>query len=1132
MNNILKFKFLFFITLFAVVNTVVAQELDVKRLAQIAEEQSVIAANRKIEVSAYLKKFGEDRRVLNLGEGRKVILKNVVNGVPQYISTFNLQARNTTGVERIQSSTGLNLNLKGNNITVGVWDGGLILDNHIELMGRVVNKNVADISNHATHVAGTIIAAGLNESAMGMAPEANVLGYYAFGDDLGPMALEAANGLVLSNHSYGLVLGWRFDAGNQSWIWFGGSGDTDERFGHYSNNSRAIDDIAYNAPYYTIVWSAGNDRNDVGDGTKPADGPHNTLGPSAVSKNVITVGAITGFNEYIDETSIVMSSFSSWGPTNDGRIKPDIVADGVDLFSTASANTSAYTTISGTSMSAPSVTGSLAVLQQYYREQNDTFLTAAMLKSIVIHSAREAGNSAGPDMVYGWGVLNTFDALEILQNINGVDTLLIDSVLNDQQTIEYELFSDGVLPITATLVWTDVPGTPGALGDNNLLLINDLDIKLIDDEGMEVRPWVMEPANPLIAQRGDNFRDNIERINFYQPEPRRYRLRISHKGTLVNSKQAFALTITGGAINPSPFNENYWIASSGNFGLSANWSQESGGIPSGVVSLASSAVIFDNNSAFANGDVIELNGNLSVENFIWLSSKQVTLDLMGYTLTITGQLKISEANLTIRNGALNYLSDKSEDVSLNFDGTDNCTLLININANLSISSNIKMYKILHQNGELNITNRNIQLSKFIIEETAKLSLEENTLLISDSLWVKTNDLQASSNVWSFGGTSFNSLFPIVLNDELQIDGSSVIVGKISVQKLIINGSSLSVYNHLLVDSLLINEGSNVEIFEGDTIEINNYIDILSSVSNNTIIRGSTPTQKAQVIIGFRKLLCFDDLDMSNLEVLSESIFNVGLGSSLINTLNFEQKDCDDILFADFYLSSNCSNSVLSAIDLSQGNIDDYNWSFVGGNTLQNDDSSSPEFYYLDEGSYSILLEVSNGTLSHSYEIDVEIETNPLENVEIAKNSTGLVSTREGESYQWYLNSSKLVGEVDRTLVPVSSGRYRVVYYVNESGCLNRISNGFEELVTDLAKIPDSASLVVFPNPFESKFNVSGLEEKDVILIYNMMGNLMVSTTVMTSNSIEVDLSGYAPGIYLVKINRNKRVLQRTILKLK
>lgn len=298
-------------------------------------------------------------------QGNLVLLVDVTsNGLPLYETTDNAGAAITTGVTKLRSGGILGLNLEGNGLEIGVWDGGLV-NGHIEFGDRILLREGSTEDTHATHVTGTIIASGINPSAKGMAPKAKVFAYDFSNDtpEMLSMAREDQSGLILSNHSYGLITGWRF---NNGWQWFGDvsiSSFEDWKFGFYSNAARQWDQLAYNAPYYLIVKSAGNDRSDTGGGNFPADcnggSGYDCLADKSVAKNILTIGAVNKIPEYQGPSSVVMSSFSSWGPTDDGRIKPDLVAAGVNIFSTYSSTTNdAYGPLSGTSMSTPNATRS------------------------------------------------------------------------------------------------------------------------------------------------------------------------------------------------------------------------------------------------------------------------------------------------------------------------------------------------------------------------------------------------------------------------------------------------------------------------------------------------------------------------------------------------------------------------------------------------------------------------------------------------------------------------------------------------------------------------------------------------------------------------------------------------------
>ena len=171
------------------------------------------------------------------------------------------------------------------------------------------------------------------------------------------MAIAAANGMEISNHSYGYARGWRWNG--SSWDWYGSTSISDVedyRFGFYDAGTKEWDDIAYNAPYYLICKSAGNDRGD-GPGTTPStaeidggDDGFDCIGTRGIAKNILTVGAVNEVEEYTGPSDVVMSSFSSWGPSDDGRIKPDIVAKGVDVYSSEGGSDTDYASYNGTSL--------------------------------------------------------------------------------------------------------------------------------------------------------------------------------------------------------------------------------------------------------------------------------------------------------------------------------------------------------------------------------------------------------------------------------------------------------------------------------------------------------------------------------------------------------------------------------------------------------------------------------------------------------------------------------------------------------------------------------------------------------------------------------------------------------------
>ena len=494
-----------------------------------------------------------------LSTGEEFWLKRLAaNRMPLYYSTENLTSAISISTDHVWPGGESQLFLNGNDMIVGEWDGGRVLIEHQEFDNRAFQiDEYPDLSDHATHVGGTMIATGINQQAHGMS-NAAILYANSWNNDDSEMAAAAADGLILSNHSYGTRGGWHWDSfSDEMWVWWG---DTDVdlmedyHFGFYDEQSREWDEIAFNAPHYLIVLSAGNDRNDgpspgmehwvwsslendwvLSTDTRNPDGPWDCISYHKISKNVLTVGAVNDINDgYNGSNSVNISSFSSVGPVDDGRIKPDIVANGVGLLSSVSSSIEAYDSYSGTSMSAPSATGSLILVQQWYQERQDILMQAATLKALVIHTADEAGEYEGPDYRYGWGLMNTSRAIDLISQL-GNGYLIQETVLLDSDSLEFQVSSNGSHPLRVTISWTDIPGIPPAPSVNppNIMLVNDLDLRVIHESGTVYNPYKLSPYYPdNPATTGDNIVDNVEQVHVPNPEPGIYTIRITHKESI------------------------------------------------------------------------------------------------------------------------------------------------------------------------------------------------------------------------------------------------------------------------------------------------------------------------------------------------------------------------------------------------------------------------------------------------------------------------------------------------------------------------------------------------------------------------------------------------------------------------
>ncbi|NDA61719.1 MAG: T9SS C-terminal target domain-containing protein [Chitinophagia bacterium] len=508
-------------------------------------------------------------------------------GIPQYVGTYNNTiAAATTRANQLWPGGRSGLNLSGSSASlkdkIGIWDGGRILNTHLEINGRITQKdNPSSFDDHGTHVAGTMIASGVNPLAKGMAFGLQGMIAYDFNNDNQEMFSEGS-GLLISNHSYGYLAGWQYNGSQSRWEFWGRPGENEDyRFGYYDDDTKAWDSLSYLAPNYLIVKSAGNNRNENGPavgqpyfrynasgsmasaGNRPSgissNDSYDILSTTSTAKNILTVGAVNGIpSGYSRPEDVVMSAFSSWGPTDDGRIKPDIVADGVGVTSSIATGNSSYSTLSGTSMSSPNASGSLILLQEHYNKlKSGSFMRSATLKGIAIHTADEAGFYPGPDYQFGWGLLNVEKGASLISEAisknNGTNSnhLLYENNLADGANFETNVIASGKGQLSATICWTDPAGKVekvDVLNNRTKKLVNDLDIRITKNNGFGTYlPWTLNVDFPgSAAIPGDNITDNVERINIDSTVPgQSYKIRVTHKGKLVNNAQAYSLIVSG-----------------------------------------------------------------------------------------------------------------------------------------------------------------------------------------------------------------------------------------------------------------------------------------------------------------------------------------------------------------------------------------------------------------------------------------------------------------------------------------------------------------------------------------------------------------------------------------------------------
>jgi hypothetical protein len=542
------------------------------------------------------------------------VLAGQDGGTPFFIQSHNAVAADSISTDELRSTGLLRLGLTGTGTTLGMWEISDPLLSHTEFTngGAAVRVIDADGTNtaganpiadrwHATHVAGTLVARGANPLALGMSPAATLRAYDTnnqFTDMTGIFSnATTTDDIAVSNHSYGRVGGWwttyTHTNGLTYPVWSGDIGVSfveDYVFGYYDSTAQQLDQITYIQQTYLPVWSAGNDRletNAVTQGTTyvarngiqfafvngpypAADGVpagYDCVSGYGTAKNVLTVAAANDIvGGWTSPASVTFAAFSGAGPTDDGRIKPEVTANGVGVLSSDDPSTSPFNTTqqyfsyNGTSMASPNVAGSINLLAEYHTRLwgSGSVPWASTVKGWVVHNADEAGASAGPDYRGGYGNMNSMRSASFIRaNKEAVGSPFIKQAqVNNGGTWTLTVTAVGGQPLKVTVPWTDPAATVHTPAVDNAAqkLINDLDVRVTGPGAVVTMPWILDPANPAnAATRGDNSRDNLEQVVVDNPTAgATYTITVapSEGETLVNetgasAPQNFSVLISG-----------------------------------------------------------------------------------------------------------------------------------------------------------------------------------------------------------------------------------------------------------------------------------------------------------------------------------------------------------------------------------------------------------------------------------------------------------------------------------------------------------------------------------------------------------------------------------------------------------
>jgi hypothetical protein len=400
-------------------------------------------------------------------------------------------------------------NLHGAGFVAAMWDQGSPYP-HTDFASRITEPDGSPDMFHPTKVAGIMAGNGTRSEPCGgtafqwrgIATEAYIISY-----DWNNPIVEHDSAInifhaIVSQNSWGFLACSYSDPAYYC-----------SYHGAYGGWSRDYDRIVrglYGAPI-TIVGSAGNDGDCIICQPYLPLYPYGTvIGPIATSKNALSVAGTI-----VNDDSLWQSS--SRGPTNDGRMKPDIAApsDKRGAYIFAPERDDCYWSAGGTSISAPQVSGAVILVNESYHGFYGQNPIPSTVRAILYHTAEDIGN-AGPDYCFGYGRIDIKRAIDLVQADQGLGNKIISNEINNGELKTFGMLIGGDTPILkVTLAWDDKEAEPGS----GITLVNDLDLLLISPFHIANYPWHLDwssPSNP--ATTGIDVRNNSEQASVNNPD--------------------------------------------------------------------------------------------------------------------------------------------------------------------------------------------------------------------------------------------------------------------------------------------------------------------------------------------------------------------------------------------------------------------------------------------------------------------------------------------------------------------------------------------------------------------------------------------------------------------------------------
>ncbi|MCZ8216915.1 MAG: PKD domain-containing protein, partial [Cyclobacteriaceae bacterium] len=462
------------------------------------------------------------------------------------------------------------------------------------------------------------------------------------------------------------------------------------------------------------------------------------------------------------------------------------------------------------------------------------------------------------------------------------------------------------------------------------------------------------------------------------------------------------------------------------------------------------------------------------------------IDLNGNQIILAGGMVLSNSFLSVENGTIKMMGDLNPENNLSFSGNQLQGISFDFEGEgqWKVRGSATIQKIEISNGVLDLENQEMTIAELVIKDDFQGSINMKGAKIKELEYLQvTSDKIITSAVTSFemgsngmiDANGFSMLGKIITLQEsnVEIHGNAVFANLALSGTVTLTGNSS-------ISNLELTAGTTLILASGSTQRLTENIAIAATANQRVMIKSEGTSKSSLNFVKYKKL-CFDYIDIQNVDVLGLAVVNAGINSLLTNAVGWSNSRCEEVLFPNFSAESLCAGSLVSFENLSQGNIDRFEWNFNSALTpfTINDDAGG-RHVFSDPGAYSVTLTVSNSNQTRSHTQIVDVLSNSLDNNSIIHSNGRLSSVKAAEEYRWFKDGVEIPGEVGRSYT--YSGSPGVYFVLTVAEVCNRISSPYVVLSV-LNNEKEIDTFDVFPNPVDDKLTIriNGLANDKTII---------------------------------------------------